>query len=88
MRDKYGPSVNPLLHVYTLAHFVFVIVQSDLLARAFAVSNNSIVVLEAQLLCNQIDVIYSLTQGCLAFFGLYIVDQFGRSLWFDKEAIS
>jgi len=36
VRNKYGPSVNPLLHVYTLAHFVFVIVQSDLLARAFA----------------------------------------------------
>jgi len=36
VRDVYNPPVNPLLHIYTLIHFVFVIMGADLLARSLA----------------------------------------------------
>eukprot|EP00088_Acartia_fossae_P017622 TRINITY_DN2005_c0_g1_i3.p1 TRINITY_DN2005_c0_g1~~TRINITY_DN2005_c0_g1_i3.p1 ORF type:complete len:460 (+),score=113.26 TRINITY_DN2005_c0_g1_i3:50-1429(+) len=34
VRDVYNPRVNPLLHLYTLTHFAFVIIGADLLARS------------------------------------------------------
>merc|ERR1712200_205685 len=34
VRDVYNPHVSPLLHVYTIAHFLGVVVSADLLARS------------------------------------------------------
>jgi len=35
VREKYAPSCSPLLHLYTMAHFVCAVQTSDLLARGF-----------------------------------------------------
>jgi len=34
VRDVYNPHVSPLLHVYTIAHFLGVVISADLLARS------------------------------------------------------